>query len=81
MVSSLKGVSSRIVSLAYSLESEDRGSYSSSSRGGMSYVGSSRGLEGMRKNILGDRSGWSIEQVVLIIVHGRVESFAGFFSF
>lgn len=47
----------------------------------MSYVGSSRGLEGIRKGVLCDRSGWAVEQVVLVIVHGGVESFAGFFSF
>jgi hypothetical protein len=47
----------------------------------MSYVGSSRGLEEIREIVLCDWSGWSIEQVVLVIVHGGVESLAGFFSF
>lgn len=81
MVSSLNGVSSKVVSLTYSFVSAHWGSNSSRSRGGMSYVGSSRGLERIREMVLCDGSGWSIEQVVLVIVHGGVESLAGFFSF
>ncbi len=41
------------------------------------------GLRGvlMRKEVLGDGSGRTVEQIVLVVVHGRVEPLAGFFSF